>query len=88
LQDYERQTGIVLVKHPLAKLLVDCDSVKSVVGVLRKGATAFGGDGGRIVKALEGVVSVLHRNCPSQVVFVSHRKKTERKFRLDIYDSY
>lgn len=61
MQDYERQTGIVLVNHPLAKQLVDCHSVKSVVAVLRERApVAFDGDGGRIVKVLERVVSVLH----------------------------
>lgn len=64
LQDYERQTGIVLVDHPLAKLLGDCRSVKSVFGVLRERApAAFGGDGdgGRVAKVLERIVSVLHK---------------------------
>jgi hypothetical protein len=62
LQDYEKQTGIELAKHRLAKRLQDCDSVESVVGVLRKRAPALnGGDKiDKIVKALEGIVSVLH----------------------------
>ena len=59
LRDYERQTGMELVKHPLAKRLNDCHTVKSVVGVLRKQVPAFG-DGDRIVKSLEGVILALH----------------------------
>jgi hypothetical protein len=62
LRDYERQTGIKLVKHPLAKRLQDFHSIQSVVGVIQKRVPAFSGDSdsGRIVKALEGVVSALH----------------------------
>ena len=83
LQDYERQTGIVLAQDPLAKRLEDCYSVESVVGVLRERAPAFGGDsdGGRIVKALEGVVSVLHTLSNSAVLSevtdtVRHKTRT------------
>ena len=34
LQDYEKQTGIALAEHPLAKLLENCGSVESVTAVL------------------------------------------------------
>ncbi len=29
LEDYEKQTGIALIKHPLAERLYDCDSLES-----------------------------------------------------------
>jgi hypothetical protein len=75
LQDYERQTGIALVNHPLAKQLGDCRSVKSVVAVLRDRApVAFNGDGDRIVKVLERVVSVLHElSDRDEVAVVRHK---------------
>lgn len=76
LQDYESQTGIVLANHPLAKQLGDCRSVKSVVDVLRERVpVAFGGDGSRIVKVLERVVSVLYE-LSDRVVLDEVRFKT------------
>jgi len=66
LQDYERQTGIELVKHPLAERLEDCHSVESVVIVLQEQVQIIGDlrggddDGGRIMKSLRGAVLSLH----------------------------
>jgi hypothetical protein len=34
MQDYEKQTGITLAKHPLASPLQNCDSVDSVAAAL------------------------------------------------------
>ena len=63
LQDYEKQTGIVLANHPLAQRLQGCDSAKSVNAVLREQTQAFnesrGGD--KISKPLENAILVLHK---------------------------
>ena len=63
LKDYEKQTGIVLVNHPLAQQLQGCDSAESVNAVLCGQIQAFnesrGGD--KILKPLKNVVSVLHK---------------------------
>ena len=63
LQDYEKQTGIVLANHPLAEHLQNCDSVESVTAVLREQTRAFSDFRGRdkIMKLLKNVVSVLHK---------------------------
>ena len=61
LQDYEKQTGIPLAKHPLAEQLQNCNSVESVSVVLQERAQAFdefqGSD--RIMRSLKNTVSVL-----------------------------
>jgi hypothetical protein len=62
LQDYEKQTGTVLAKHPLAEQLENCHTVESVAAVLREQAQAsseFRGDG-RLMRSLNRIVSVLH----------------------------
>ena len=61
LQDYEKQTGIPLAKHPLAEQLQKCNSVESVTAVLQERARAFGEFRGsdRIMKSLKNAVSVL-----------------------------
>jgi fungal STAND N-terminal Goodbye domain len=41
LEDYKRQTGIELAKHPLAERLQDCNSVESVTAILREQAQDF-----------------------------------------------
>jgi len=41
LEDYEKETGIPLVKHPLAEQLQRCSSVESVTGVLREQTESF-----------------------------------------------
>ena len=63
LQDYEKQTGIVLANHPLAEHLQNCDTVESVTAVLREQTRAFSDFRGRdkIMKLLKNVVSVLHK---------------------------
>ena len=63
LQDYEKQTGIALFKHPLAEQLQNCDSVESITAVLRDQTQAFsqflGND--KVFKPLNKVVSVLYK---------------------------
>ena len=61
LQDYEKQTGIALVKHPLADKLQNCDSVESVTAVLQEQTQAFSGfrEKDKVLKPLKKAVSVL-----------------------------
>jgi hypothetical protein len=64
LQDYEKQTGVALTNHPLAKQLRNCGrSVESVTAVLREQAQDFcefpGKD--KAMKSLQNIVSVLSR---------------------------
>jgi hypothetical protein len=63
LQDYEKQTGIALDKHPLAERLQDCDSVDSFTSVLREQTQAFGEFWGndKIMKPFKNVVSTLYK---------------------------
>ena len=72
LQDYEKQTGISLSKHPLAEQLQNCQSVESITTLLLEQARAFhdfrGGD--KIMKSLKSVVSTLSR--VSAVAAVGH----------------
>jgi hypothetical protein len=62
LQDYEKQTGIALAKHPLADKLQNCDSVESVTAVLGEQVQAFSEfrEKDRIFKPLKKVISVLY----------------------------
>ena len=61
LQDYEIQTGIPLVSHPLAQQLQNCQSVESVITLLQEQAQAFikFRESDKIFKSLKGVVSAL-----------------------------
>ena len=63
LQDYEKQTGMALDKHPLARHLQDCDSVDSFTSVLREQTQAFGEFKGKdkIMKPFKNAVSTLYR---------------------------
>ncbi len=63
LEDYEKETGIPLVKHPLAEQLQHCSSVESVTAVLREQTEAFNEFRGKdkIMKLLKNSVSVLHK---------------------------
>ena len=63
LQDYEKQTGIALAKHPLAEQLQNCDSVDSVTAILREQTQAFSEfrRRDRIMKLVKNAVSVLHK---------------------------
>jgi len=63
LQSYEKQTGMKLVNHPLARQLENCHSVNSIMGILQQQArplSAFPGDGGKVMKLLKQVVYVLN----------------------------
>ena len=63
LQDYQKQTGIPLAKHPLAEQLQNCDSVESVTAVFREQTQAFSKfqEKDKILKPLKKAVSVLHK---------------------------
>ena len=63
LQDYERQTGIPLAKHPLAERLQDCHSVESITAVLHEQTQAFNEFRGKekAMKLLNNAVSVLYK---------------------------
>ncbi len=63
LRDYERQTGITLANHPLARQLQICQSVESTTDLLQEQARALsvyrGSD--KIMKSLKSVVSFLSK---------------------------
>jgi hypothetical protein len=63
LQDYERQTGIALAKHPLAERLQECHSVESITTVLHEQTQAFNQFRGKekLMKLLKNAASVLHK---------------------------
>ena len=63
LQNYEKQTGMALDKHPLAERLQDCDSVDSFTSVLREQTQAFSEFWGKdkIMKPFKNVVSTLYK---------------------------
>ena len=63
LQDYERQTGIALIKHPLAERLQECHSVDSITAVLHERTQAFNQFQGKekLMKLLKNAVSVLYK---------------------------
>jgi hypothetical protein len=63
LSDYENQTGINLVDHPLVGQLENCDSVASIIAIIQEQARAFtefrrGDD--KMMKPLKRVVHVLY----------------------------
>ena len=63
LQDYEKQTRLKLVDHPLSKELENCHSVDTVMNVLQqqgRSLTKFRGADGKITRSLWRVVHVLH----------------------------
>lgn len=63
LQDYEKQTEIALIKHPLAEQLQSCDSVESVTTVLCDQTQAFSKFRGKekVTKSLKNTVSLLYK---------------------------
>jgi hypothetical protein len=63
LEDYEKQTGIPLAKHPLAEQLQTCDSVDSITDVLREQTQTFSEfrDKDKVMKPLRNAVSVLYK---------------------------
>ena len=63
LDEFEKQTGTSLARHPLAVKLNACDTVESITDALQEQAQAFRnfrGDGGKVMKYFKGVVRVLH----------------------------
>ena len=63
LRDYEKQTGMKLIEHPLARQLENCNSVESITAVLQEQARAFSEfrrDDDKVMKPLKRVVHVLH----------------------------
>ena len=62
LDDYEKQTGIELTKHPLAERLQECNSVESVTDILREQAKDLDKfrEKDRVLKPLKKVLTVLH----------------------------
>ena len=63
LQNYEKQTGIALVRHPLADKLQNCDSIESVTAVLHEQTQAFSKfwEKDKVLKPLEKAISVLYK---------------------------
>jgi hypothetical protein len=62
LQDYEKETGVALARHPLANQLQN-PSVESVTAILREQTLAFSEFQGKdkVMKPLENAVSVLYK---------------------------
>ena len=62
LEDYEKQTGIELVKHPLAERLQDCNTVDAVTAILHEQAQDFKKfqEKDKVLKPLKKVLTVLH----------------------------
>jgi hypothetical protein len=78
LHDYEAQTGMRLIEHPLARQLESCNSVESITAVLQEQArdlTEFRRDEDKVMKPLKRVVHVLHvfsTNLVCRVVLVGY----------------
>src|SRR6266850_1060161 len=63
LESYEKQTGMKLINHTLARQLENCHSVDAIMGLLQQQArtfTEFRGDHGKVKKSLMRTVHVLH----------------------------
>jgi fungal STAND N-terminal Goodbye domain len=63
LESYEKQTGMKLICHPLARQLEDCHSVDAIMDVLQQQARTFTesrGDDGKVKKSLQRTVHVIH----------------------------
>jgi len=63
LEDYEKQTGMKLIDHPLARQLENCHSVDAIMDVLQQQAhafTEFRGEDGKVKKSLKRAVHILH----------------------------
>jgi fungal STAND N-terminal Goodbye domain len=63
LEDYKRQTGIELAKHPLADHLQDGNSVESIAAILCEQAQDFEKfrEKDKVLKPLKKVLTVLHK---------------------------
>ena len=92
LQDYEIRTRISLVNHPFAKQLEECDSLDSIIAILReqaKGFREFRGDDGKLMKSVKCSVDVLHILSTSNVlcegVGVVRPKQSSASLVIDCY---
>jgi hypothetical protein len=85
LQEYEKQTGIALSKHPLAEQLRCSDSAESVTAVLQEQVptctSEFGGTD-KITKSLSSIVSVLYTLSVSVDLYWVHSKMPIELFHL------
>jgi hypothetical protein len=63
LQDYEKQTGVALSKHPLSAQLQDCGTVESVTAVLCEQTQAFSEfrEKDKLMKPIQNAVSALFK---------------------------
>lgn len=71
LQNYERQTGRKLDDRPLFQRVKTCESVESIIAVLREQARAlheFRGDDEKVMKSLKCAVDVLFTLSTSTVL--------------------
>jgi hypothetical protein len=63
LESYEKQTGMKLIDHPLARQLENCHTVDVIMDFLQQQAralTGFLGEEGKVKKSLKRAVHVLH----------------------------
>jgi hypothetical protein len=64
LEDYQKQTGIDLVRHPLTIQLERCNTVESITEVLQGQARAFHdfrGDDNKIMTLLKQAAQIFHK---------------------------
>jgi len=61
LQDYQKQTGIILTEHPMAQRFQNCYTVESITALLQGQTQVLGERKGsdRMTKSLNSVVSVM-----------------------------
>ena len=61
LKEYQKQTDIILAKHPLTEKFQHCDSVESVSAIFQEQVSAWSEflAGDRIMKSVNSAVSVL-----------------------------
>ena len=87
LQEYEKQTGIALSKHPLAKKLRYSDPAETVTAILQERIpAAYSELGGtdRITKSLRSVVSILHALSVSEDLNWVHSNMLIRLFKFHL----
>ena len=64
LEEYEKETGIDLLKHPLAIRLERCNSVDTLTQAVEEEAQAFlefRGDNNKVMTLLKNVLPVIHK---------------------------
>lgn len=71
LKDYQNQTGMSLVDHPLAKQLEECNSMDSISSLIQEKAQRirdFRGENGKIMESLKRAVHVVYTFSASTVL--------------------